>query len=948
MDMTDSRNSFEQNTTELLHNEIRNVLLRYWRNIDRVRLQFFHIWLIIFSILQIGLINYLMLQTGKVNISIFSLILIIVSSILIWLIYLPIIIKLISLSMDQIILIIIGAIEDANEAADRDNLSLRFNKAVNRQIELQALKDRQDQLLLSVIPAYLTEQVSKTVMKSFDNDDKEIESRNLFHEFHVQYHANVSILFADIVNFTVLAGRLSANELVYTLNELYSKFDQDAQKLQCMRIKFLGDCYYCVSGMPLNRPNHADMCVIMGLEMIKTVKQVRKATGVDVNMRIGVHTGSVLCGVLGLRKWQFDIWSDDVMLANRMETTGTPGAVHITNTTKELLLGQYNIIEAYSNDPILIALGQPTYYILPDETSAINRTTTYNRKMIANDEQNDNLTISQTFKIASFKSKISKVAEYWGAETPFANLSRKSLETDKHFAQNIKRCISVYTNSKTTQSLTLLENNLADYIVNSFFDLLKYTKSMIANKGTPYLLFQFKQKTITNRISDCMILLLFGIPLAISQICLLLAYQPRLLLLQITQILILILSLVLITTIDIYYAFAYRFLITLSFFLTSAIAIGPYLLSIFINDELSSLIWQPGCIVHLAFIFLLHRNLFIYQVILVFVDFLCFIVSLCLFTIAETTTSEKSYNILLISMNLIFEMLLIMFIYWIRNYERNMEIACNASLRDEEKTVEELQNINKNLIENILPSHVAAKLLNSNQLTNKLYAQLHENVCVMFASIPNYEEFWGEWDRSKKFECLRFLNEIVCEFDKLLSELKFRNVEKIKTVASTYLAATGLDEHELIDTYEFIDANEDELCKSKPDYISYRNVILMVEFAMEMNNILRKLNDHSFQNFELRVGLNCGPLIAGVIGAQKPQYDIWGDTVNLASRMDTYGESGKIHMTKAVGQLLQQSSLPVTSRGFMKVKGVAEPIETFFLEFKSAGVLAKNCTNYLC
>ncbi|MCP9259695.1 Adenylate cyclase type 2 [Dirofilaria immitis] len=642
MDMTDSRNSFEQNTTELLHNEIRNVLLRYWRNIDRVRLQFFHIWLIIFSILQIGLINYLMLQ-------------------------------LISLSMDQIILIIIGAIEDANEAADRDNLSLRFNKAVNRQIELQALKDRQDQLLLSVIPAYLTEQVSKTVMKSFDNDDKEIESRNLFHEFHVQYHANVSILFADIVNFTVLAGRLSANELVYTLNELYSKFDQDAQKLQCMRIKFLGDCYYCVSGMPLNRPNHADMCVIMGLEMIKTVKQVRKATGVDVNMRIGVHTGSVLCGVLGLRKWQFDIWSDDVMLANRMETTGTPGAVHITNTTKELLLGQYNIIEAYSNDPILIALGQPTYYILPDETSAINRTTTYNRKMIANDEQNDNLTISQTFKIASFKSKISK-----------------------------------------------------------------------------------------------------------------------------------------------------------------------------------------------------------------------------------------------------------------RNYERNMEIACNASLRDEEKTVEELQNINKNLIENILPSHVAAKLLNSNQLTNKLYAQLHENVCVMFASIPNYEEFWGEWDRSKKFECLRFLNEIVCEFDKLLSELKFRNVEKIKTVASTYLAATGLDEHELIDTY------------------SYRNVILMVEFAMEMNNILRKLNDHSFQNFELRVGLNCGPLIAGVIGAQKPQYDIWGDTVNLASRMDTYGESGKIHMTKAVGQLLQQSSLPVTSRGFMKVKGVAEPIETFFLEFKSAGVLAKNCTNYLC
>ncbi|VDO55201.1 unnamed protein product [Onchocerca flexuosa] len=119
--------------------------------------------------------------------------------------------------------------------------------------------------------------------------------------------------------------------------------------------------------------------------------------------------------------------------------------------------------------------------------------------MIANDEQNDKLTLPQTYKTISSKSKIFKVAEYWGAETPFANLSDKSLYADKH-STNTKECISIYPDSNTTQSLTLIENILADYTVN-------------------------RRKTITNRISDCTALFLSSIPLAISQICRLLAYQ---------------------------------------------------------------------------------------------------------------------------------------------------------------------------------------------------------------------------------------------------------------------------------------------------------------------------------------------------------------------------------------------------------------------------------------
>ena len=109
------------------------------------------------------------------------------------------------------------------------------------------------------------------------------------------------------------------------------------QKNNCLRIKILGDCYYCVSGVPLPDARHARNCVHMGLDMIELIKDVRREHGVNVDMRIGVHTGFILSGIIGNKRWQYDIWSKDVTIANHMESAGVAGAVHITRQTKDHL-----------------------------------------------------------------------------------------------------------------------------------------------------------------------------------------------------------------------------------------------------------------------------------------------------------------------------------------------------------------------------------------------------------------------------------------------------------------------------------------------------------------------------------------------------------------------------------------------------------------------------------
>ncbi|XP_022236049.1 adenylate cyclase type 2-like [Limulus polyphemus] len=156
----------------------------------------------------------------------------------------------------------------------------------------------------------------------------------------------------------------------------------------------------------------------------------------------------------------------------------------------------------------------------------------------------------------------------------------------------------------------------------------------------------------------------------------------------------------------------------------------------------------------------------------------------------------------------------------------------------------------------------------------------------MFASIPNYMDFYSENVMNEDgLRCLMVLNEIICDFDTLLYQPNNARIEKIKTIGSTYMAAVGLQPGR---------GSTETTGEENP----VQNVLTLVRFASSMMEVLHFINKDTLQEFSLRVGIAVGPVIAGVVGAGKPQYDIWGDTVNVASRMDSTGVHGRIQVGK--------------------------------------------------
>ncbi|HEY0477007.1 MAG TPA: adenylate/guanylate cyclase domain-containing protein [Kofleriaceae bacterium] len=155
--------------------------------------------------------------------------------------------------------------------------------------------------------------------------------------------AEVTVLFADIVGFTRMSSRLPPERIVDVLNDLFCKFDDLAGRFGLEKIKTIGDCYMVAGGLPEPRTDHAEAVAEMGLAMLDIVAELAARTGEGLSVRIGIHSGPVVAGVIGKRKFIYDLWGDTVNVASRMESHGVPGAIQLSDTYRRLLGAKYRV-----------------------------------------------------------------------------------------------------------------------------------------------------------------------------------------------------------------------------------------------------------------------------------------------------------------------------------------------------------------------------------------------------------------------------------------------------------------------------------------------------------------------------------------------------------------------------------------------------------------------------
>ncbi|KTG03915.1 hypothetical protein cypCar_00001989, partial [Cyprinus carpio] len=803
------------------------------------------------------------------------------------------------------------AFQETRECIQARLHSQRENQQQNECNFLQFSLFLRERLLLSVLPRHVAME-----MKADINAKQE---DMMFHKIYIQKHDNVSILFADIEGFTSLASQCTAQELVMTLNELFARFDKLAAENHCLRIKILGDCYYCVSGLPEARADHAHCCVEMGVDMIEAISRIHitKATLNYLNGDYDVEPGS--------------------------------------GGERNVYLKKHNI-ETY----LIVGCSQKR----KEEKAMIAK---MNRQRTNSVTHNSTHWTDRPFYNHMGGNQVSKEMKRMGFEDPKDKNTQENLNPEDEVDEFLGRAIDARSIDRLRSEhvkkflLTFREPDLEK----------KYSKQVDARFGAyvacaslVFLFICFIQIVIVPHSGLmvgfymlCLVLLMAVMFISAIYSCFgffpvpLQTLSKRIVQSRLNSTLVGVFTIVLVflsafiniftcSMDDLKTCLGQEFNISRSDVNTCHVRNSSFNYTLWSQDSLCNSS-SPACnfpeyFSSCVLLSLLACSVFL-QIssigklfLMLFIEILYVLImevpevslfdNVDLLVMANAMENNESSCAIDTRVPLKIMTPVVITVFVLALYLHAQQVESTARLdflwklqaTEEKEEMEELQAYNRRLLHNILPKDVAAHFLARERRNDELYYQSCECVAVMFASISNFSEFYVELEANNEgVECLRLLNEIIADFDEIISEDQFRQLEKIKTIGSTYMAASGLN-----------DSTYDKAGRS--------HIRALADYAMRLMDQMKYINEHSFNNFKMKIGLNIGPVVAGVIGARKPQYDIWGNTVNVASRMDSTGVPERIQVTTDLYQVLSSYNYTLECRGVVKVKGKGE-MTTYFL-----------------
>lgn len=216
---------------------------------------------------------------------------------------------------------------------------------------MEAEKQKYKDLLISILP--------QQIVTRLNDGEATIADR----------HNDVTVLFSDIVGFTKMSAKLPPAHVVDYLNRVFTGFDKTAKELGVEKIKTIGDAYMVAAGVPEDREDHAEVIVEMALKMLEQVEALNHETDHPMHIRVGVHSGPVVAGIIGSHRFLYDVWGDTVNFASRLEATGTPGRVQVSEITARKIAHRFDVSEPV--DTRVKGKGQVrTYYVTQRKPAA--------------------------------------------------------------------------------------------------------------------------------------------------------------------------------------------------------------------------------------------------------------------------------------------------------------------------------------------------------------------------------------------------------------------------------------------------------------------------------------------------------------------------------------------------------------------------------------------------